>query len=108
MLYNKEITIYKKGNMTVDENGIPSYSEIIVETLKVDIQPISDAKVKRTYGEFDNIQYRIYINKIIPNLNTSVYYVVYKSEKYMIKSIIAYDDDILPYMELLIGDRNEN
>ena len=108
MLYNKEITIYKKGNMIVDANGIPTYSEIKVETLKVDVQPISDAKVRKTYGEYDNVQYIIYINKIIPNLNTSVYYVVYKSEKYMIKSIIAYDDDILPYMELLIGDRNES
>ena len=108
MLFNKKISIYRKGKMTVDSNGIPSYPWELVGEYRVDVQPITNAKVKKTHGEYDNVQYRVYINKVIEGLNTSDYKIVYKSNDYIIKSIIAFDDDILPYMELLIGDRNEN
>ena len=107
MLFNKTISIRKKSRMEVDDNGIPTYTWTEAYNLKADIQPITDAKVRKTHGEYDNVQYKVYINKYI-DLNTSDYKVVYNSKEYIIKSIIGYDDDILPYMELLIGDRNEN
>lgn len=108
MLFNKTIQVKKKGSMIVDSNGIPTYPWTLEGEYKVDIQPITDAKVKKTHGEYDNVQYKVYINKVIEGLNTSDYKIVYKSNEYIIKSIIVFDDDILPYMELLIGDRNEN
>lgn len=107
MLYNKTISIYKKGNMRADENGIPVYPWELVTTIKADVQPITNAKVKKTYGEYDNVQYRVYVNEVIEGLNTSDYKVKYKSNEYIIKNVMAFED-ILPYMELLIGDRNEN
>lgn len=108
MLFNKLISIRKKGAMAWDKDtGVPNYMWTELYSIKADIQPITDAKVKRTFGEYDNVQYRVYINKVLP-LNTSDYKIVYNSKEYIIKSIIAYDDDIYPYMELIIGDRNEN
>lgn len=88
-------------------DGVPGYNWNQVATVKADVQPITQAKVKRTFGELENVQYRVFINKVI-DLNTSDYKVVYKGNEYIIKSIISYDDDRLPYMEILLGDRNES
>lgn len=106
MIYNKSIIIYKKSEMIVND-GVPGYNWNQVATVKADVQPITQAKVKRTFGELENVQYRVFINKVI-DLNTSDYKVVYKGNEYIIKSIISYDDDRLPYMEILLGDRNES
>ena len=106
MFYNKDIEILNKSNeLKIDEYGIPVKEYTLLKAVKADVQPISISKVRRTYGDYQNASYEIFINSYIPQFTTQSK-VKYNGVEYDVLSISAWNDSCMPYMQALIGKEN--
>ena len=98
-LFNdKDIVIIKRSSEPViDEHGKASYEWKEVGKFKADVQPITQEKRKRIFGSYPNVRYQVWLEKRIPDFDTTNFRVKYKNKEYEILSIIEWDDDWFCY-----------
>jgi hypothetical protein len=104
MFYNKCINIYIEAEPVTDEYGIVRRGELeLVDTLMVDVQPISKKIAQEEYGIETGVSWRIFSPLNIYILQGA--YVEYRGVMYKIlDGLLEWDD----YIEFLVGDIDDN
>lgn len=103
MFYTKTINIYIDSKPLVDMLGIVRRGEMeLVDTLKVDVQPINKLQIQKEYGINADATYRIFA-PLNPHLLSTGSYVEYNGNMYKIMNIMEWDD----FIELLVGNLND-
>ncbi|MDK2800569.1 MAG: hypothetical protein PWQ70_2188 [Clostridiales bacterium] len=91
MFYNKKIEILDFQEGYTDDYGIyHKGQEIVLKSIQCDVQPISADLVQKIFGNYKNINYRIFAD-VDESLDTGVI-IQYDNQKYKIKKIILWDE----------------
>lgn len=106
MFNDKEITLLKRCNLYVDENGCPQYDWNNIGSYKVDVQPISSDICSKKFGLYPNVKYQVFLETKIDGFNDDTideFRIIYKDKKYIINKIIEYDDEDWYYTNFCIS-----
>ena len=96
MFNDKEITLMKRSNLEIDENGVPSYTYSNIGTYSVDVQPISADRCAKIFGVFPQVKYQVWLETKVDGFNDDTiqdFRVIYKDNTYSINQMIVWDDD---------------
>lgn len=98
MFYTKTINIYVDAQPLIDPLGIVINGEFeLVDTLKVDVQPVSKLLIRKEYGIDEDVTYRIFA-PLNPHISNGSY-VEYNGVMYKIMNMMEWDD----FIEFFIG-----
>ncbi len=101
MFYTKTINIYNSQPL-IDEYGIVRKGELeLVDTLKVDVQPVNKLRNEKEEGIEIATVFRIFSPLNDHIINGA--YIEYRDKMYKITSVIEWDD----YIEFLVGNIND-
>ena len=94
MFNDKEIIIIKRNDKPeIDEYGVATYTWEEIGTYKADVQPITQEKCSRIFGNYPNVKYQVWLEVKIEGFNVTDYKMIYKGQELEILNIIGWDDD---------------
>ena len=87
--YDKKINVYSYSDDNYDEFGVScdGYS-LKYEDIFVDIQPIGEDKIKKSYGYDIDANYEMYSSQLLQESDI----VVWDNKTYKVQKIIPWDD----------------